>query len=68
MTWQWVAIILGVVGIVAIRSIFAEWMHVKVMIEKERPKTIPDMLRSSKPDEQDTMIQEKWPEGEQDAG
>jgi len=52
MTWEWVTLILGIFGIVAILFGFVAWTTMKAKIAESIPRTIPDMLTSSKQTQQ----------------
>lgn len=58
MTWEWVALILGIVLLVVSLLVFVAWTNMKVKMFEAYPKTLPDMLRSTKrDDEAETQIQ-----------
>lgn len=48
MTWEWVALILGTFAIIAILFGWVAWTQMKARFYESMPKTLPDMLTSSK--------------------
>lgn len=51
MSWEWVALILGLVGIIAILFGYVAWTQMQVKINESYPKTLPDIMAKSKREE-----------------
>lgn len=51
MTWEWVALILGLVMIVATLFGYIAWTNMQIKINETYPKTLPDMMRSRQKEE-----------------
>lgn len=48
MSWEWVALILGIVLLVVALFAFIAWTQMRTKMFEAYPKTLPDMLTSTK--------------------
>lgn len=44
MTWEWVVLILGLVGLFSILVGFSMWINMNTRIYESSPKTLPEMM------------------------
>lgn len=48
MTWEWVALILGTVFLVVLLFAFMAWTQMRTKMFEAVPRTLPDMMSSTK--------------------
>jgi hypothetical protein len=48
MTWEWVALILGTVFLIATLFAWVAWTQMHARIVESYPKTLPDMMKLTK--------------------
>jgi hypothetical protein len=51
MTWEWVALILGVVLLIVLLFSFIAWTQMRTKMFEAVPKTLPDMMTRTKKEE-----------------